>query len=94
MLKEQLLKIKNTLLNAVKMAQAPAKVKRVLYHLFKKMNIQKYYGVWVANGYQEEGFQYLIIDNVKNKAIKMCKNITQKELEQIISDIVFATIPA
>ena len=89
-----LMETKNALLNAVKTAKAPVRVKKVLFMLAKRFNFQQAYHFWQYNGYEEEGFQYLIIDGLKKDAVRICRNIDAEELEQLITDIVFAGIPA
>lgn len=89
-----LMKTKNALLNAVKTAKAPVRVKKVLFVLAKMFNFQQAYHFWQYNGYKEEGFQYLIIDGIKKEAVKKLPNTDADEIEQLITDIVFAGIPA
>lgn len=94
MFDKQLIQTQNALLNAVRTAQAPIKVRKVLLALVRKFNFQQARYFWQYNGYEEEGFQYLIIDGLKKDAVRICRNIDAEELEQLITDIVFAGIPA
>ena len=94
MFDKQLKQTQNALLNVVRTAQAPIQVRKVLLALIKKFNFKQARYFWASNGYQEEGFQYLIIDGLKKDAVRICRNIDAEELEQLITDIVFAGIPA
>lgn len=89
----QLKIIKQQLLNELRTQNISAKLKKTLYYLVKRLDLQKIYTEWVRNNYEDEGIQLSIIDYLKTNVIKTYKDISIDDIEQIALDIVFNAIP-
>ena len=89
----QLNTTKQQLLTEVRTQKSPAKLKKTLFQLVKRLDLRKIYTEWVRNNYEDEGIQLSIIDYLKKNAINAYKDISIDDIEQIALNIVYNAIP-
>lgn len=89
----QLNTTKQQLLTEVRTQKIPAKLKKTLFQLVKRLDLRKIYTEWVRNNYEDEGIQLSIIDYLKKNAINAYKDISIDDIEQIALNIVYNAIP-
>ena len=75
---------RNNLLKYTKREQLPLKQQNVFTNVIKRLNIMSLYMRWVAEGRIDEGFQDILVEEIKQRAHVLLPYLTDEEVQIVV----------